>query len=168
MSPTKGVSVSDHETSRRNLLGGLAAAGVALPVLAACGSSSGSGDSTGTTAGDPSTSSGATGGSTGGSSGGSSGGGIKTSEIPVGGGRIFSSQQIVVTQPTAGQFKAFSSICTHQGCPVTKIEGGTIDCTCHGSKYSIKDGSVEDGPAPKPLPEKTVTLSPAGDTLTVS
>ena len=84
----------------------------------------------------------------------------------MGGGKIFSDEKIVVTQPTAGEFKAFSSICTHQGCPVTKVADGTIDCTCHGSKYSIEDGSVEDGPAPKPLPEKTVTVT--GDTLTVS
>ena len=155
--------MTELETSRRNLLGGLAAAGVALPVLAACGSSSGSGDATGSTASDPTTSTGST--SSGSGSTGSSGG-IKTSEIPVGGGRIFASQKIVVTQPTAGDFKAFSSICTHQGCPVTKVADGTIDCPCHGSRYSIKDGSVESGPAPKPLPAKSVTVN--GDTLTVS
>jgi Rieske Fe-S protein len=151
------------DSSRRNVLTGLAAAGVALPLLAACGggadsSSTGSSDPTGPTGG---TSPSGPGGTTT-----AAGGAIKTSEIPVGGGRIFASQKIVVTQPTAGQFKAFSSICTHQGCPVTKIADGTIDCMCHGSKYSIEDGSVEDGPAPKPLPEKTVTVS--GDTLTVS
>jgi Rieske Fe-S protein len=140
------------------MLTGLAAAGVALPVIAACG---GGDDVTGSTAGDPSTS-----GGTASSGGTSSGGGIKTSDIPVGGGKIYKDEKLVVTQPTAGEFKAFSSICTHQGCPVTKIADGTIDCTCHGSKYSIEDGSVEDGPAPKPLPEKTVTVT--GDTLTVS
>jgi Rieske Fe-S protein len=141
--------VTDSHPNRRNVLGGLAAAGVALPVLAACG---GGGDTTGT-AGD---------------AGGSTAGGIKTSEIPVGGGKIFAEDQVVVTQPKAGQFKAFSSICTHQGCAVSRISDGTIDCPCHGSRYSIEDGSVEDGPAPKPLPEKTVTVSPAGDVLTVS
>jgi Rieske Fe-S protein len=157
--------VTEYEASRRNLIGGLAAAGVAVPLLAACGSSGDSsvtGSTSGSTdapsSGSPSASAGAT----------SAAGSIKTSEIPVGGGKIFASEKIVVTQPKSGEFKAFSSICTHQGCPVTKIEGGTIDCTCHGSKYSIEDGSVEQGPAPKPLPEKTVTVSAAGDTLTVS
>jgi Rieske Fe-S protein len=145
--------VSDFEASRRNVLAGLAAAGLAMPVLAACGSEN-AGDSVGSTG----TSSGAGGSGPAGS--------IKAADIPVGGGKIFSDEKIVVTQPTAGEFKAFSSICTHQGCPVTKIADGTIDCTCHGSKYSIEDGSVEDGPAPKPLPEKTVTVT--GDTLTVS
>jgi Rieske Fe-S protein len=151
--------VTEPEASRRNLLGGLAAAGLAAPLLAACGSGDGS-TTTGTT-GDtaPGTSGGGTGAAT-------AAGSIKTSDIPVGGGKIFAKDKIVVTQPTAGDFKAFSSICTHQGCPVTKISDGTIDCTCHGSKYSIKDGSVEDGPAPKPLPEKSVTVT--GDTLTVS
>lgn len=153
MSPTKGVSVSDHETSRRNLLGGLAAAGVALPVLAACGSSDGSGDSTGTTGGDPSTSGGATGGATGGSS----GGGIKTSEIPVGGGKIFADDKIVVTQPAAGDFKAFSAVCTHQACLVAKVSDGTIDCPCHGSKFNL-DGTVANGPADKPLPAENITV----------
>jgi nitrite reductase/ring-hydroxylating ferredoxin subunit len=152
--------VTEFEASRRNLIAGVAAAGVALPVLAACGGGNGD-DVTGSTGVDA-TSSGPS------ASGGSSpgGGGIKTSDIPVGGGKIYAKEKIVVTQPTAGEFKAFSSICTHQGCPVTKIADGTIDCMCHGSKYSIEDGSVEDGPAPKPLPEKTVTVT--GSTLTVS
>ena len=145
--------MTEFEASRRNVLTGIAAAGLALPVLAACGSEN-SGDVSGAT------------GSSSSAGGSGAGGSIKTADIPVGGGKIFSDEKLVVTQPTKGEFKAFSSICTHQGCPVTKIADGTIDCTCHGSKYSIEDGSVEDGPAPKPLPEKTVTVT--GDTLTVT
>jgi len=145
--------MSDKTTTRRNVLLGTAAAGVALPVLAACGSASGSGDVTGDSAGDPA------GGSTPTS-------GIKTSEIPVGGGRIFPDQQIVVTQPTAGEFKAFSAVCTHQGCIVAEVVDQQIKCNCHFSKYSIEDGHVEGGPAPKPLPEKNVKVT--GTTLTVS
>jgi Rieske Fe-S protein len=154
--------VTELEASRRNLLTGLAAAGVAIPVLAACGSDNGL-DATGSAS--PGT--GATSGSPGAPTGGTgASGGIMTSEIPVGGGKIFEEQKLVVTQPAAGEFKAFSAVCTHQGCLVSKIASGTIDCPCHGSKFSIKDGSVEDGPAPKPLPEKTVTVT--GDKLTVS
>jgi Rieske Fe-S protein len=152
--------VSDHETSRRNLLSGVAAAGVALPVLAACGS--GGNDVTGSTGSDATPPGDPT------ASGGSSPSGIKTSEIPVGGGKVFAGQKIVVTQPKAGEFKAFSAVCTHQGCLVSRVASGKIDCPCHGSQYSIEDGAVEGGPAPKPLPAKTVTVSPAGDTLTVS
>jgi Rieske Fe-S protein len=79
------------------------------------------------------------------------------SAIPVGGGKIFADQSVVVTQPTAGTFKAFSAICTHQGCTVNAVSAGTINCPCHGSKFNIADGSVTAGPAKKPLPAKQVT-----------
>ena len=74
-----------------------------------------------------------------------------TSSIPVGGGTILTSQKIVITQPTAGAFKAFTAVCTHQGCIVDQVANGTIDCPCHGSKFSVKDGSVVNGPAASPL-----------------
>ncbi|WP_432874762.1 Rieske (2Fe-2S) protein [Kribbella sp. CA-245084] len=88
-----------------------------------------------------------------------------TEEIPVGEGKIFDENQVVVTQPVKGTFKAFSSTCTHQGCQVTTVANGTIDCPCHGSKYSVKDGSVVAGPAPRPLPPKEITIS--GDSITL-
>ncbi|TDW92902.1 nitrite reductase/ring-hydroxylating ferredoxin subunit [Kribbella pratensis] len=90
----------------------------------------------------------------------------KTEDIPVGGGQIFAPQQVVVTQPVQGTFKAFSSICTHQSCPVASVASGTINCDCHGSKYSIKDGSVVNGPAPRPLPPKQIKIS--GDAITLT
>ena len=89
----------------------------------------------------------------------------KTADIPVGGGKIFTEAQAVVTQPSAGEFKAFSSICTHQNCPVTQVTT-TIDCQCHGSKFALADGSVVTGPATSPLPARTVTVS--GDSLSVA
>ena len=82
-----------------------------------------------------------------------------TSQIPVGSGMIFSGQQVVVTQPAAGEFKAFSAVCTHMGCIVNQISDGTIDCPCHGSQYSIKTGDVVAGPAPAPLPAKQIKVS---------
>lgn len=66
----------------------------------------------------------------------------ETSEIPVGGGKIFKDEKVVVTQPKKNEFKAFSAVCTHQGCTVSKVVDGTIDCPCHGSKYRVTDGSV--------------------------
>jgi Rieske Fe-S protein len=74
-----------------------------------------------------------------------------TAKVPVGGGQILVPPKVVVTQPTAGSFKAFTAVCTHQGCTVGTVAGGTIDCPCHGSKFSIKDGSVVNGPAIRPL-----------------
>lgn len=82
----------------------------------------------------------------------------KASDIKVGGGKAFPDQQLVVTQPKKGKFKAFSNVCTHKGCPLTQISGGTINCNCHGSKFKIADGSVAHGPATKPLPAKPVSV----------
>ncbi|GAA3605204.1 Rieske (2Fe-2S) protein [Nonomuraea rosea] len=81
-----------------------------------------------------------------------------TDDIPKGGGKVFESQKIVVTQPTDGDFKAFTAVCTHQGCTVASVSNGTINCPCHGSKFKIEDGSVADGPASEPLKEKKITV----------
>ena len=81
-----------------------------------------------------------------------------TADVPVGGGKIINGANVVLTQPVAGTFKGFSAVCTHQGCIVATIANGTIDCPCHGSKFSIKDGSVVNGPAPSPLPTVAITV----------
>jgi Rieske Fe-S protein len=82
-----------------------------------------------------------------------------TSDIPVGGGTIFTGPKVVVTQPTAGDFKAFSAVCTHMGCLVSQVSNGTIDCPCHGSQYSITTGAVVAGPAPKPLAPEHIKVN---------
>ena len=128
----------DSTFSRRTALGGTAALGLGLPLLAACGS----GDDGGSDAETPKSGTVLT----------------TTGEVPVGGGVILAKDGLVVTQPEEGTFKAFSSKCTHQGCEVTKVTDGTIDCPCHGSKFSISDGSVQAGPASSALPETTVTV----------
>jgi Rieske Fe-S protein len=151
------------ETTRRGVLAGAAGVGAAA-VLAACGSSNDSSSSGSGTANTPAAAPTTAGQQQGGQTGG--GTAIKAGDIPVGGGKIFKEQNVVVTQPTAGEFKAFSSTCTHMGCPVTAIANGTINCNCHQSKFSVADGSVKGGPATKPLPAKTVTVS--GDSITVA
>lgn len=83
---------------------------------------------------------------------------VATSRVPVGGGVILENADYVVTQPSRGSYKAFSKICTHQGCPVAAVENGVIHCNCHGSEYSIKDGSVTNPPATKGLAEAKTTV----------
>jgi len=74
-----------------------------------------------------------------------------TADIPVGGGKVLADKKIVITQPQAGSFDAFTAVCTHQGCIVGSVTGGTINCPCHGSKFNITNGSVVNGPAASPL-----------------
>ena len=90
----------------------------------------------------------------------------KAADVPVGGGVVLPDQSVVVTQPTAGTFKAFSAVCTHQGCVLADVANGTINCPCHGSKFNIADGSVANGPARTPLPSRSITVN--GDRIALS
>lgn len=80
-------------------------------------------------------------------------------DIPVGGGMVFMNEKVVVTQPAQGEFRAFSAVCTHVGCVCNKVANGTIDCPCHGSEFKITDGAVVTGPAPAPLPPRTISVT---------
>ena len=80
---------------------------------------------------------------------------IATKKVPVGGGVIVTARDVVVTQPRKGRFRVFTSVCTHEGCTVTDVAEQRISCPCHGSQFSITDGSVVAGPAPTPLPQQS-------------
>ncbi|MFJ5556398.1 Rieske (2Fe-2S) protein [Streptomyces sp. NPDC093250] len=129
-------------TTRRTVLLATGAAAVA----AGCGSDGGDGDEGGTTSdtATPDTPAGQV--------------LVSTADVPVGGGTILKDEKIVITQPAEGDFKAFSAVCTHQNCLVGDVADGTINCTCHGSRFRIADGSVERGPATRPLPEEQITV----------
>ncbi|MFG2711417.1 Rieske (2Fe-2S) protein [Streptomyces goshikiensis] len=88
---------------------------------------------------------------------------LKTADVPVGGGTVLKEQKLVVTQPTAGSYRCFTAVCPHQGCLVNKVENGTIDCPCHGSEFKVTDGAVVKGPATRPLAEKKINVTPAGE-----
>lgn len=151
------MSHQESDVSRRVILRGAAVGGVTIPLLAACGSGT-------ETTNPPATSSNP---STSPSS--SPRAGVEvasTADVPVGGGTILTDEEIVLTQPKKGDFKAFSAVCTHQQCLVTTIENRTIHCPCHGSVYSIEDGSVISGPAPASLTALKLTVN--GDEISVS
>ncbi len=138
--------MNDVGICRRQAIVGAVGLGAA-PLLTACGGDGGTGG-----AADP-------------ASEGAGGATIPTSDVPVGGGVILDDQKVVLTQPTKGEFKAFTSTCTHQGCQVEKVEDGVIACPCHGSQFSIEDGSVANGPATEPLAEEPITVE--GDQITL-
>src|SRR5689334_24412829 len=81
-----------------------------------------------------------------------------TSDVPVGGGKILATQKIVITQPKSGEFHGFSAVCTHAGCTVGSVSDGTINCPCHGSRFSVTNGAVVSGPATSPLPPVNVKV----------
>ena len=160
--------MSTNAVSRRNALSGAATIGLGLPLLAACGSDDG-GDSTAT---DPSEtpsssapSSEAPASSPASESSAPAAGIATTSDVPVGSGVIIGDSEVVITQPASGEFKCFTAICTHQGCTVGDVTD-TINCPCHGSMFSIEDGSVVGGPAPSPLEE--FQLSVDGDQISLA
>ena len=138
------------ETTRRGMLAGVGLAGLAGS-LAGC-----SGGSASTATANASSSGGAA--AAGGQAAGRGAALSSTGAIPVGGGKIFVSARVVVTQPSRGQFKGFSAVCTHMQCIVDQVANGTINCPCHGSKFSITDGDVVAGPAPSPLPAQSLKV----------
>jgi nitrite reductase/ring-hydroxylating ferredoxin subunit len=139
----------------------VALAGASAPILAACGGGddAGSAGTTGTSSA-PTTSAPTTATSSAPSSSAPAGGTVlgPTSDVPVGGGKVFTDAKVVVTQPTAGQYKGFSAVCTHQGNPIGSVEGGQIVCPFHNSHFSITDGSPVSGPAQTALPAVNVAV----------
>ncbi|MET8503211.1 Rieske (2Fe-2S) protein [Streptomyces sp. NPDC004787] len=87
----------------------------------------------------------------------------KTGDIPVGGGKVLADKGVVITQPKQGEFKAYSSRCTHQGCAVGSVADGVIVCPCHQSHFDVNDGSVKQGPATKPL--EPMPIEVAGEAI---
>ncbi|MGI8845038.1 MAG: Rieske 2Fe-2S domain-containing protein [Thermoleophilaceae bacterium] len=56
-------------------------------------------------------------------------------------------------------FHALHDRCAHRGCPLSdmgEIDGEVIECTCHGSRFSLRDGSLQRGPATTDQPSYEV------------
>ena len=140
---------------RRRALSVAATVGLASPLLAACGADepdTGEAGAKDTGHSDPEPASGTT--------------ITATKDVPVGGGTIFPDQELVVTQPTEGEFHCFTAVCTHMGCIVSSVQLGGIRCECHGSAYSIEDGTAVNPPATEPLEEFPITVE--GGTITIA
>ena len=165
-------AAADGRRDRRTVLRCAAMAalvGASAPILAACGGSddaSGGGAATPSATGSGSAPTASTPSATApsssapSSSASASGGTVlgPVSDVPVGGGKVFTDAKVVVTQPTAGQYKGFSAVCTHQGNIVGSVEDGQIVCPFHNSHFKITDGSVTSGPAQSPLPAVNVAV----------
>ena len=89
---------------------------------------------------------------------------VPLSSVPV--GAVTIAGQVIVTQPSEGEFVAFSAVCTHEHCLISRVEADTVVCTCHGSTFSSADGAVVKGPAQRPLDPRTVTSD--GVNLTIA
>jgi len=83
---------------------------------------------------------------------------IALDEVPPGGGVVLRDADVVLTRTADGELHAFSAVCTHQGCTVDSVAGGTIDCPCHGSRFDALTGAVRKGPAERPLAPVTVVV----------
>ncbi len=166
------LPVISHPVTRRRALSAAATVGLSLPVLSACGnepaepaasrpSTGSASDATPGTDAPPGSESPSpsepTPDGTPGSTPEDSQSLAATSDIPVGGGVVYSDARVVVTQPAAGDFKCFSAVCTHTGCLVAGVST-TIVCPCHGSSFDISTGEVLGGPAAAPLPPVDFTI----------
>ncbi len=148
--------MTDKDLTRR-AFGGAALLGATAPILVACGgdepeTTSTGNDSSPTAEATPEESQSTE------EPGSQAGALVATADVPVGGGVILKDQQVVVTQPTEGEFKCFTAICTHMGCTVGTVDAEKISCPCHGSAFSPEDGSVVNGPAERPLEEIEITV----------
>lgn len=138
-----GSQEPSRTVARRTVVAAVGGAGLAAVALTACGSSDDGGKSVADKPAD-------------GAGGGAGKELAKTADIPEGGGKVIG--DVVVTQPKPGEFKAFSSKCTHRGCAVKGISDGIINCPCHNSQFSAADGSVKKGPATTPLAPASITV----------
>ncbi|MFK0728133.1 Rieske (2Fe-2S) protein [Rothia sp. BD8] len=137
--PACGSDGGVRTTTRRRALAGAGAAAGAAVLLAACGDGKDSATDAETIA-EPLDLAG-------------------TDEVSEGGSvqKAKDGTTVLLTQPSKGEFKAFSTVCPHQGCTVN-ADGAQLTCPCHHSVFSIEDGSVQAGPAQKPLPEFTAQV----------
>ncbi|ARP69684.1 FeS-binding protein [Streptomyces pluripotens] len=120
--------------SRRTVLRGAAAVPAAALGLAACSAPGGSASDTPTAPVDLGA----------------------ASDVSKGGAKLYRDHNVVVSREANGTLKAYSTICTHARCPINELQGTTLICSCHGSRFDAMTGKVVQAPATEPLPELPV------------
>lgn len=86
--------------------------------------------------------------------------------VPVGGARLYRAEKVLVCQPKAGEFRAFSAVCPHAGCVLSALRDDKAICSCHGSTFDPETGAVLQGPADKPLPELELDVETSDGAMT--
>jgi Rieske Fe-S protein len=84
----------------------------------------------------------------------------------VGGHLIALRAQLVVLRPGVAVYRAFTNVCTHAGCGISRYENARMHCPCHGSQFD-GDGRPVAGPAPLPLREFPTSLDSSARILTI-
>ncbi|MEN3583513.1 Rieske (2Fe-2S) protein [Streptomyces sp. ZYX-F-203] len=79
-------------------------------------------------------------------------------DVGPGESRLYRDERVVVSRSAEGSLRAYSAVCTHGGCPMTKLEGAELTCFCHGSRFDATTGEVLRKPATVALPELPVRV----------
>ncbi|EFK55351.1 Rieske 2Fe-2S domain-containing protein [Corynebacterium genitalium ATCC 33030] len=91
---------------------------------------------------------------------------IAATQVPVGSAVIV--DKLIIAQPTEGEFLAYSTVCPHQGNPISQVNGDTVRCPAHGSSFDIATGEPVEGPAqsgmtPAPVRQEGDTVVAGGE-----
>ena len=79
------------------------------------------------------------------------------------------SGDLILLANVDGKIYAVSDVCTHEECTLSDggiLEGGEVECECHGARFDVTNGKVTQEPAEEPL--KTYDVSVKGDDVIVA
>jgi nitrite reductase/ring-hydroxylating ferredoxin subunit len=79
------------------------------------------------------------------------------SDVARGSVKLYREHNVVVGRAEDGSLKAFSTVCTHAGCAIDRLEEkNRLVCPCHGSAFDARTGEVLHAPATQPLEQLSV------------
>jgi nitrite reductase/ring-hydroxylating ferredoxin subunit len=88
----------------------------------------------------------------------------KATDVAEGQMRVFDVEGTAINVSNAGgNLYAFDDTCTHAGCSLAdgELDGTTVTCACHGSRFDITSGAVVRGPAERPVRSRAVRVEGA-------